>query len=155
MARISQILEMFPDARFIFLYRDPYKTVESFYRFMHEVMPVVQVQGVNEGLTRERLTGVYADMIRQYYLDKDKIPPQNLMEIRFEDFSKNTIDGLKNIYDQFGIPGFDEARLQFELYMDEITDFKQTKYEITHETIHWVNEYAGDIVDRLGYPKRG
>ena len=155
MARISQILEMFPDARFIFLYRDPYKTVESFYRFMHEVLPVVQVQGANEGLTRERLTGVYADMIRQYYLDKDKIPPQNLIEIRFEDFSKNTIDGLKKIYDQFGIPGFDEACRQFEVYMNEITDFKQSKYEITHETIQWVNEYAGDIVDRLGYAKRG
>ncbi len=70
MARIGQLLEMFPDARFIFLYRDPYKTVESFYRFFHEVMPVIQIQEANEELTRERLTRVYADMVREYYLNK-------------------------------------------------------------------------------------
>jgi len=155
MARISQILEMFPDARFIFLYRDPYKTVESFYRFFKEVMPVIQLQDANEELTRERLTRVYADMVRQYYLDKDKIPPQNLMEIKFEDFSKNAVEGMKQIFDHFGIPGFEEARQHFEIYIDEMSDFKQTKYEITHETIQWVNEYAGDIIDHLGYSKRG
>jgi len=154
MARISQILEMFPDARFIFLYRDPYKTVESFYRFFHEVLPVVQVQGTNNGLSRERMTRVYADMVKQYYLDKDKIPPQNLMEIKFEDFSKNTVGGLSRIFDQFDIPGFEKARQSFADYMDNMSDFKQSKYEITRETIQWVNEYAGDIVDRLNYPRR-
>ena len=155
MVRIRQILEMFPDARFIFLYRDPYKTVESFYRFFHEVLPVVQIQGDNESLTRERLTRVYADMVKKYYLDKDKIPPQNLMEIRFEDFSKNAIDGLNKIYNQFDLPGFEEARPLFENYIYEQSDFRQTNYEITPETIQWVNDFAGDIVDSFGYPKRG
>lgn len=155
MARISQILEMFPDARFIFLYRDPYKTIESFYRFFKEVMPVIQVQDANEELTRKRLTRVYVDLVRQYYLDKDKIPPQNLMEIKFEDFSKNAVEGLSRIFDQFGIPGFEDARQYFESYLDEMSGFKQTKYDITHETIKWVNEYACDIVDRLDYPGRG
>ena len=40
MARISKILEIFPDARFIFIYRDPYKTVESFYRFFQEILNI-------------------------------------------------------------------------------------------------------------------
>jgi hypothetical protein len=155
MVRIRQILEMFPDARFIFLYRDPYKTVESFYRFFHEVMPVIQVQDDNEELTRERLTRVYADMVREYFLDKDMIPPQNLMEIKFEKFNKNAMEGLKQIFDQFGIDGFEDSHHQFEGYMDEMSGFTANKYEITRETIHWVNEYAGDIVDRLDYPRRG
>jgi hypothetical protein len=155
MARISQILELFPDARFIFLYRDPYKTVESYYRFFQEVMPVIQVQDAGEELTRERMTRVYAEMVRHYYLDKDKIHPQNLMEINFDDFNKNAVECLSRIFDQFNIPGFKAAREHFENYMKEIYDFKQTNYEITRETIQWVNEYAADIVDRLGYPKRG
>jgi len=154
MVRIRQILELFPDARFIFLYRDPYKTVESFYRFFHEVLPTVQVQNSNGNLTRKRLTFVYADMVKQYYADKDKIPQKNLMEIKFEDFSKNAVEGLKQIFDQFDIPGFENSRQLFENYMDEISDFKQTSYEITPETIQWVNEYAGDILNKLGYPKR-
>lgn len=154
MARISQILEMFPDARFIFLYRDPYKTVESFYRFFHEILPTLQVQNANKGLTRERLTRVYADMIREYYLLKDKIPPQNLLEIKFENFNANKMEGLRQIHEQFGISGFEDSRAFFKNYLKETSDFVSRKYEITSETIHWVNDYAGDIVDRLDYPRR-
>jgi hypothetical protein len=154
MARISRILEMFPDARFIFLYRDPYKTVESFYRFFQEVLPAVQVQGDDEGLTRKRLSMVYADMVRQYFLDKDKIRPENLIEIRFEDFSKDMVNGLEHIFDQFDISGFDVARRNFDHYLSELSDIRQNRYEITPETINWVNQYAGDIVDRLNYPRR-
>jgi hypothetical protein len=154
MARISYLLELFPDARFIFLYRDPYKTVESFYRFFNAVIPVIQVQEDNKELTRERLTRVYVDMVREYYLFKDKIPPENLLEIKFEHFSANILPGLKQIFDQFGIPGFEDSRQLFENYLNEISDFTSKKYEITDETIRCVNKYAGDIVDRLGYPRR-
>lgn len=155
MVRIRQILEIFPDAKFIFLYRDPYKTVESFYRFFHAVMPVIQIQNSDGELDRKRLTAVYADMVRQYYSDKDIIPAQNLMEIKFEDFSKNAVEGLKQIFDKFELPGFEDARQLFEDYIGEMAGPEQARYEITPETIEWVNEYAGDIIDKLGYPKRG
>jgi hypothetical protein len=155
MVRIKQILEMFPDARFIFIYRDPYKTVESFYRFFHEVMPVVQVQDSDGSLSRERLTHVYADMIRQYYVDKHRIPAGNLMEIRFEDFNRDVIGGLRNIYDQFEMPGFEEARNHFERYLAEASEYKQHSYKIPPETIHFVNELAADIIQTLGYSKMG
>jgi hypothetical protein len=97
---------------------------------------------------------VYADMVRQYFLDKDKIRPENLIEIRFEDFSKDMVNGLERIFDQFDISGFDVARRNFDHYLDELSDIRQNRYEITPETINWVNQYAGDIVDRLNYPRR-
>lgn len=154
MARISRILEMFPDARFIFLYRDPYKTVESFYRFFQEVLPAVQVQGDEDGLSRQRLSSVYADMVSQYFIDRDKIPPGNLLEIRFEDFTKDPMKAMEQIFDRFGIPGFEDNKMNFSNYMEQLSGFQQTKYEIAPETVKWVNQCAGDIVGRLNYPRR-
>jgi hypothetical protein len=154
MVRIRLILEMFPDAKFIFLYRDPYKAVESFYRFFHEVLPAVQVQDAKDILSRERLTQVYADMIRQYHAEKHIINPNNLLEIKFEEFRNNPVDVLKLIYTQFNIPGFEQALPHFEKYLEEMSDFRQGKYEVTPETISGINSYAGDLVSKLGYPKR-
>jgi len=154
MVRIRFILEMFPDAKFIFLYRDPYKTVESFYRFFHEVLPAVQVQDANDNLSRDRLTQVYADMIRQYQAEKHIINPDNLLEIKFEEFRNNPVEALKLIFTQFDIPGFEQALPCFEKYLEEMSDFRQGKYEVTTETISGINKYASDLVDKLGYPKR-
>jgi len=154
MARISLILEMFPDAKFIFIYRDPYKAVESFYRFFHEVLIAVQVQQSGDILSRNRLTRLYADMIRQYNLEKNKIDPQNLVEIKFEDFSKNPLEGLREIYTQFKLTGYDEALPYFKSYLEEVSGFTQTRYEITPETIDGINRFAGDIVKKYGYTER-
>ena len=154
MARIGLILEMFPDAKFVFIYRDPYKTVESFYRFFHEVLPAVELQVTGDRLSRDILTRVYVDMIRQYFLEKTKILPENLLEIRYEEFKKNPVETLKLIFSQFNIPGFEEAAPNFEKYMDSTSAYKQHRYDVCDETISLVNKYAGDIVDLLDYPKR-
>ena len=154
MVRISLIQEMFPDARFIFIYRDPYKAVESFYRFFNEILPAVQVQDAKEALSRERLTRIYADMIRQYQVEKCKISPDNLVEIRFEDFKKNPLEDLEKIFTHLRIPGYTDALPHFKSYLEDVSEFRQTKYEVTSETIRGINEHAGDLVDLLGYPVR-
>jgi hypothetical protein len=154
MARVARILEMFPDARFIFLYRDPYKTVESFYRFFQEVVPVVQVQDATDELSRKRMCMVYSDMIREYFKEKVKIPAKNLVEIRFEDFTKDIKGSMKQIFDHLELPDFEGTFPLIEDYMKDVSGFKQNKYEITGETINLVNEHACDIVDRLSYPRR-
>lgn len=154
MARVKLILEMFPDAKFIFLYREPYKSVESFYRFFHEVLPAVQVQDAKNNLSRDRLTRVYADLMHRYIEEKQLINPDNLLEIRFEEFSKAPLEGLRRIYDAFGMEGYDQALPHFQSYLDEVAEFRQTKYDLTEETISGVNRHAADIVNWLGYPQR-
>jgi hypothetical protein len=153
MARIEKILEVFPDARFIFIYRDPYKSVESFYRFFHEVLPAVQVQQAHEELSRKRVARIYTDMINRYFVEKQKIPENNLIEIRYEDFKNDIPGNLALIYKKFEIGDFEVSRPEIEKYLESQKEFKQTRYDIEPETIQWVNEYAGDIVEKLNYPK--
>lgn len=154
MVRIPLLLEMFPDARFIFLYRDPYTTVESFYRFFHEVIPVMQLQDSGNIVSRERMARIYADMVRQYQADKAEIPQGNLVELRFEQFSVNIRGELEEVCFRLGIPGFEEALPLVEKNLAEMADHRQSGYDIHAETIKYVNQYASDIVDFLGYPHR-
>lgn len=154
MARIKVLLEMFPGARFIYIYRDPYKTVESFYRFFQEVLPVVQIQKTNEELTREKFIHLYSDLNRSYYDHKALIPPQHLLEIKFEDFRSDPLKYLGEIYERFELVGFEDALPLFRKQLDEVSDFRQTSYEISPQSVAWVNKYAADMVDKLGYSRR-
>lgn len=154
MARISTLLEMFPDAKFVFIYRDPYKTVESFYRFFAEVIPAVQIQQSSEDLNIDRHFRVFTDMIRKYFDDRSLIPEHNLVEVRFEDFKKDPISGLREIYSRLNLLGFEEAMPFFESYQAEQSEYNQHKWEISSQTISLVNRNAADILEKLSYPAR-
>jgi hypothetical protein len=152
MVRIKYLLEMFPDAKFIFIYRNPYKTVESFYRFFAEVIPAVQVQASNEELNLERHFRVFTDMFRRYFVEKSQIKPENLFEVRYEDFRKDPLSGLKDIYEHLNMDGFEEALPVFEEYLKEMSEYVQHSYEISDQTLELVNLHARDILEKLNYP---
>jgi len=154
MARISHLLKMFPDAKFIFIYRDPYKTVESFYRFFAEIIPAVQIQKSNEELNLDRHFRIFNDMIQKYFNDRALIPQGNLIEVRYEDFKKDPLTGLDRIYTDLNLPGFETARPAFEAYLKEMSEYQQHSWEISRQTIDQVNANAKDILEKLGYERR-
>jgi hypothetical protein len=154
MARIERIMETFPGAKFIFIYRDPYKSIESFYRFFHEVLPAVQVQRADEELSRERVSKIYTDMVRKYFADRNKIPEGRLIEIKFEDFRKDIEAGLDEIFEKLNLDVSAETRKKLYDYAATQQGFEHARYDVDPETIRWVNEYAGDIVEKLHYEKR-
>jgi hypothetical protein len=128
--------------------------VESFYRFFAEVIPAVQIQQSSEDLNIDRHFRVFTDMIRKYFDDRSLIPEHNLFEVRFEDFKKDPISGLREIYSRLNLPGFEEAMPFFESYQAEQSEYNQHKWEISSQTISLVNQNAADILEKLGYPVR-
>mgnify|MGYP001279704696 CR=1 FL=1 len=150
--RIRTLIELFPDARFIFLYRNPYTVVESLCRFVNAVLPGSELQHLEGGLPREYFTRLYKDSLNEYMKVKERIKPGNLMEIRYEEFKERPVEFLCGIYTKFNIPGIEKALPGMEAYLENNHPDTSTTYPIAHETYHLVNEYAGDIVRKLGYP---
>jgi hypothetical protein len=42
------------------------------------------------------------------------VPPENLIEIKFEDFDKDPESELEKIYQQLNLPGFKESQEKFK-----------------------------------------
>ena len=82
---------------------------------------------------------------------KESIKPDNLMEIRYEEFKERPVEFLRDIYRQFNIPGIEEAMPGMESYLANNHPDTRATYQIAQETYRLVNEYAGDIVRKLGY----
>jgi hypothetical protein len=151
MVRIKELLGLFPDAKFIFIYRNPYKVVESFYRFFQEVLPTIQLQSSDAELTQSLITKLYGDMIRDYMDHRELIPSENLMEIKFEDFAKDTMRMVNGIYDQFGLEGFENDQAAFNEYLQKPRSISSNHYEISRRTIDLVNENLTDLLKMWSY----
>jgi len=149
--RIKTLKALFPDAQFIFIYRNPYQVVESLYRFVNEILPGSELQHLEGGIPRAHFARLYKDALQEYMQVRETIKPVNLIEIRYEDFKKQPVGMIRTIYDQFKLPGMQEALPRMEAYLQKNQPDARKPYPVEPETYRLVNACAGDIVNNLGY----
>jgi hypothetical protein len=152
--RIPLLKEMFPGSKFIFIYRDPYTVVESFFLFVCEIYPGVQLQPVPPEFNREKAAIFYADMMRRYFTLRETLPADDLVEIRMEEFVRDPLGRMAELYPLLGLGEFsqeDKCRKKFLSGQEEV---QKKHFEVPEETVRLVNKYAPDILERLGYPTR-
>jgi len=153
LCRIELLISMYPDARFIFIYRNPYKVAESLYRFVLAIFPGTQLQKVPDDFTREKIVKMYAEIMNQYFTSRPSIPESQLFEIKMEDFVKDKIGYIEMIYQKFNFPDFETAKPFFDEYLLKNSGYSRDPYETPADTYELINRYASDIIERLGYEK--
>lgn len=149
--RIKVLLEMFPDAKFIYLMRNPYTVFESTRNFFTNTIQPLKLQDISEEGIVENIIKVYTDLYFRYQEDKKLIPEGNLIEIKFEDFEQNSLEMTRKIYDALSLPGFEEARPQIEAYINGKKGYKKNKYNYDPETVHIVENNWDFALKDWGY----
>jgi len=152
LARIELLLGMFPDAKFIFIHRHPYKVNESLYHFLLSVFPGTQLENVPPTFTMEKVVGLYKSSLEAYFRGRHKIPEKNLAEIGLDGFLDDIKGNLKTLYQKFGFTNFNRAEPWIDQYLQEHPGPCHRSLPPTEETICLVNKHANHIMARLGYP---
>lgn len=142
---------MFPDAKFIYLIRNPYTVFESTRNFFTNTIQPLKLQDISEKEIVDNIIKVYTDLYFRYQEDKKLIPEGNLIEIKFEDFEQNSLEMTQKIYETLSLPGFEKARPQIEAYINGKKDYKKNKYNYDPETVHIVEENWDFALKDWGY----
>jgi hypothetical protein len=142
--RLKRILEMYPQAKFIFIIRNPIIVFLSSKKFFAELLPTLWFHRISESELEEMIFSTYIRLIKDYQQTKSLVPAGNLIEIRFEEYEKAPLEFLGKLYKQFNIPGFDTARPVFIEYINRMAGYKKNKYIISRELLD-------KIMDRWGF----
>lgn len=151
--RVKELVRMFPNAKFIYLMRNPYTVFESTRSFFVNTIKPLKLQDISEEEIVQNILTTYAKLYEKYQADKACVPEENLVEIKFEDFEKDAFGMTKNIYQQLQLPGWDEAELAIQQYVDSKKGYKKNKYAYKPETVRLVNEYWSKAIEDWGYEK--
>ena len=149
--RIKMLLEIFPKAKFIFIYRNPYNVFLSNKKFLVEMMPSLQLEQVGERKLEEIILWTYRQIIDQYYEDKHLIPAGNLAEIRFEEFELNPLGELEKIYSKLGLSDFDRANKHFGKYANKQKRYKKNKHNISERELKAIQKEWKFTLDKWEY----
>jgi len=117
--RIRLILELFPEAKFISIHRNPYKVYRSTRHFYDTALPMGYLQHpvddeINEGILRR-----YEEMHQVYFEERALIPDGHLHELAYEDLVRNMTDEVEKIYTALNLEGFEEIRSQVKAFEEE------------------------------------
>ena len=83
--RIPFLLEMFPDARFVYIYRDPYKVYNSTLHLRKTMFGDNGFAPLDMEKLEEDMSNIYLNHLNVYERDRQTVPEGQLHEVRFED----------------------------------------------------------------------
>lgn len=153
-SRITALLDLFPDARFVYIQRDPYDTVRSYARLIRLMNDWHALQRVDfDQLLRKQLE-VYRDMAEAYLEQRTLIPSSRLVEIRFEELEQDKIGQIRRIYDVLGFEGYNDFEPRLTEYVESIAGFEKNPSHMSDQVIRAVNDYVPFLVAEYGYPHR-
>ncbi len=127
-ARIKLLLEMFPDAKFIHIHRNPYVVFQSTQRLYQKALSTAMLQRSDHSSLAAGIIRRYDMMYQAYFEQKALIPKQNFMEVEFEALEADKLGTIERIYQQLNIPGFESMRPNLEKYLESIADYQKNKH---------------------------
>ena len=152
MGKVNLLLDLFPDAKFVFLYRNPYALYYSMMKFMRIAIPryCIQTPPPLEDLEHSMMS-LYARMTKKYIVDRRRIPEGNLIEVRYEDYLADPLQQLKAIYAMLGLNGYTKAKPAFVSYIASQDKITYDHYKLSETVKRKVNDRWGFALEEFGY----
>jgi hypothetical protein len=149
--RIPVLLELFPNAKFIYIYRNPISVFLSTFNFFTKTIPPLKFQDISDLEMEDNILYVYEQMLRKYESDKALIPAGNLIEIKYEDFEHEPFENLRQIYEQLNLPNFEANVERFRKYIDTQKKFKVNTHQVSDEKIEKIYRHLGFAMEQYQY----
>ena len=147
--RYTVLKELYPDARFIHIYRNPYTVFLSTKKFFIELMPTLWFHEITEEQIERMVLEKYVDFMGAYYEDTAGV--ETIYELRFEDFEKDPLKYIRDIYNRLDVADYEEAESHFQAYISAQKSYRKNKYSISRREADLVKEYWGAYLERWNY----
>ena len=94
---------------------------------------------------------MFARLTEDYEEDKHLIPKDRLVEMRYEDFVKDPVASMRDIYQRLDIPNFEQAEAPMREFLGERSEHKVSRYELPPALKRKVIDRLKPYIDRFGY----
>lgn len=152
--RIPHILKMFPNAKFIHTYRNPYKTYSSTLRFFDEVFAIFTLQTWDKEKMKQDILDNYKLLYEYHEKDLHLIPEDRIVHVKYEEFIKEPAANMERIYKELNIEGWDEYKDDIIAYAEsQKREYKPNVHITDDDVIRRVNEHWDFMREKYGYER--
>lgn len=153
LGRIPEVLKLYPDAKFIHVYRNPWLVHASSIRLMQRFLEDLAFQSHDPAVIELFISRRYSAIMQTWFADRNQIPRENLIELRHEDITAQPTDVVATIYRQFGLTTWSRMQPRLKAYADSLTGYQNNKYTFDEDYLKRIEPWVGPIAERLGYKR--
>jgi len=150
-ARINFLLSLYPDAKFIHIYRNPFNVFLSANKFFQLLIPELSFQKISSEGIKKMIIDLYSKIFSDYFSQRESVNEGSLVEIKFEDLERNPINVLGKIYEKLQLPCFDQAMPYYQSYLKTLQGYKKNTYTMSKADYQLVSDSWNDTLGRWGY----
>ena len=127
-ARVRLLLELFPEARFVHIHRNPYAVYRSFQHYFDTATWYTYLQKPDLGAINRRILQRSTTLYDAFFEERSLIPPGHFHEVCFEELEKDPMGQMEQLYEKVGLDGFAASRPQLRKYVDSLAGYKKNTF---------------------------
>lgn len=151
-ARIKYLLSIFPNAKFVFIHRDPYDTYLSNKQFWKVLQTKYALEVVPQAEINAIILDTYSKMTDRYLLEKHLIPEGQLAEIAYEDLIQNPLESMRKIYGTIQLDDFGHCENAIRTLVESQKSYVRLKHEIPEDEKKAVAQKLENFIKAWNYP---
>lgn len=149
-ARVGILSQMYPNAKFIHISRNPYTLYASTVNLWKRFLSRDGLQFSNGAYLEELVFASLVRMYEAYFRDTADMPADKLIEIRYEDLCADHVGTMERVYSQLQLGDFEKMRPGLVKYAEEHKNYKKNKFEIDDELRDRITERWALYLNRFG-----
>ncbi len=152
-ARIRLLLDLFPEARFVHIRRNPYDVFRSMQHWMRTGTPVWALQRADFKELDDRMIRQYREVFEVFFEERGLIPKGRLHEMSFEELEADPVEQLRAMYEALSLPDFGHVEPALRCYLTTIARYrKNTLPELSADLRSRVASEWRRCFEEWGYP---
>lgn len=152
--RIGELSELFPQAKFVHLTRDPRTLFLSTLKLWHLLEDVQSLQApVESDRLRTYVWSCFSRMYTAFEEQRTQIAEHRIIDVRYEDLIDQPMATMQSIYKSLDLGDFEIARPALEQRLKHHDQYRANNHVIDEQTEREILDRWGDYARKYGYLK--
>jgi hypothetical protein len=154
--RIPTLLELFPDARFVHIVRNPYALFPSTVNLWKTLYQTHGLQRPTYQGLEEHVFTTFNHLYRRLEEGRRLVRPGRFHELRYEDLLADPVGQMRALYDALELGGFEALEPRLEQYLRAQAGYRTNAYpSLSPELEAEITRRWGEVIERYGYSPPG